>query len=162
MPFPLALALLAAAPAEIPTGPQLAQEIRAADAALFAAYFGPCDPARVAMRVTPDVEMYHDRGGALLGRDAFMATYEKLCRERSAPDAWRSRRALVEGSFRVDPVPGYGAIEEGDHQFYERKGEGPEKLAGTAHFVQLWKWTPQGWQLSRILSYAHRAAGPTP
>lgn len=158
----VALALLTSAPEDIPTGASLAREIRAADTSFFAAYFGPCDPSQVARMVTPDVEMYHDRGGTLIGRDAFMATYEKLCRERSDPDAWRSRRALVESSFRVDPVPGYGAIEEGDHQFYERKGDGPEKLAGIAHFVQLWKWTPRGWQLSRILSYAHRAAAPTP
>ena len=64
---------------------------------------------------------------------------------------------LVAGTLHVDPVPGYGAIEEGDHVFYERKGDGPEKLVGRAHFVQLWRKGEDGWRLARVLSYAHRA-----
>ncbi|MHA6719908.1 nuclear transport factor 2 family protein [Sphingomonas sp. RS6] len=154
----LAQSLAASAPAAIPIGEELTQQIRTADAALFTAYFGQCEPSRMATMITPDIEMYHDRTGALIGQDAFMATYKNLCEPRRAPDAWRNRRALVENSLRVDPVPGFGAIEEGDHLFYERKGDGPEKRAGSAHFVQLWKWTPTGWQLARVFSYAHRAA----
>jgi hypothetical protein len=57
----------------------------------------------------------------------------------------------------VDPVPGYGAMEAGEHVFYERKGAGPERLAGSARFAMVWKKTEAGWQLSRILSYAHKA-----
>ncbi|MBC7047371.1 nuclear transport factor 2 family protein, partial [Salmonella enterica subsp. enterica serovar Heidelberg] len=88
---------------------------------------------------------------------AFVALYAKQCEARKAPGAWRSRRALLPVSLRVDPVPGYGAIEEGDHFFYERRGDGPEKLVGRAHFVQLWKKAPDGWRVARILSYAHQA-----
>lgn len=142
----------------IPTGDALTAEIKAADADLFATFFQACDPARMAKLVTPDVEMYHDRGGVVAtSGPAFVALYTKDCEAKKAPDAWRSRRELLPETLHVDPVPGFGAIEEGEHVFYERKGDGPEKLVGRARFVHLWKKGPDGWRLSRILSYAHRA-----
>ena len=63
------------------------------------------------------------------------------------------------GTLTVAPVPGVGAIEAGEHLFYERQGEGPERLAGRARFAHLWVLTPAGWRLSRAFSYAHAAAG---
>ncbi|MDQ0248831.1 hypothetical protein J2W22_000878 [Sphingomonas kyeonggiensis] len=137
--------------------PALLAEVKAADSALFETFFERCEPTRMAAMVTPDLEMYHDKGGVVAtSREGFVALYAKECERRKAPDSWRSRRALVPETLHVDPVPGYGAIEEGDHVFYERKGDGPEKLVGKAHFVHLWKKTPDGWQAARILSYAHR------
>ena len=49
-------------------------------------------------------------------------------------------------------------MEAGDHQFFERKGKGPERLAGRARFTMVWVWSEAGWKLSRIMSYAHKAA----
>ncbi len=149
----LSIALLRSAP-----DPALLAEVKAADTALFETFFERCDPARLASQVTPDFEMYHDKDGVVAtSGKAFVALYAKGCEAKKAPDAWRSRRALLPGTLRVDPVPGYGAIEEGDHVFYERKGDSPEKLVGKAHFVQLWKKGPDGWRVARILSYAHQA-----
>src|SRR5687768_184603 len=129
--LPLALALLLAAPE-----PDLTAQIAAADSQFFGLFFEQCDPARLATMVTGDFEMFHDKGGLVFTTGAaLVADYATKCEARKAPDAWRSRRALVPGTMRVDPVPGYGAIEEGDHVFYERKGDGPEKLVGRAHFV---------------------------
>ena len=60
------LALLAAAPPAPPqtAGPvptqELTDEIAAADAALFAAFFDRCDIAALSAMVTDDFEMYHD------------------------------------------------------------------------------------------------------
>lgn len=164
MPLLLALMLQAApAPAPavtIPTGEALTSAIAAADAALFHTFFEECDPARLDAMLTPDFEMYHDRDG-LVARDSkgFVAAYAKTCEAKKAPDAWRSRRELVAGTLHVEPIPGFGAIEEGDHVFYEGQGDGPKKLVGRAHFVQLWQLTPTGWRLSRVFSYSHRAAG---
>jgi Domain of unknown function (DUF4440) len=154
-----ALALLAAA-TTLPEGPALREEVRAADDRFFALFFDArCHPTEVRAMLADDVEMYHDKGGVVATSAAqFMADYEKSCAARAAPDAWRSRRELVPESLRVDPVPGFGAIEDGDHRFYERKGDGPERLAGLAHFTQLWVKDQQGWKLKRIFSFAHRAA----
>lgn len=155
-----ALLLVAAAPVALPQGDQLRGEVRAADERFFAAYFGnACQPDLIRAMLTDDFEMYHDKGGVIATNAAmFMRDYAENCATRAATDAWRSRRELVADSLTVDPVPGLGAIEDGDHRFYERRGEGPERLAGTAHFTQLWARTADGWQLKRVFSFSHRAA----
>lgn len=148
------------APVTLPPQPALTEQIAARDAELFKLVFEECDPARVADLLTADLEFYHDKAGVERGRDAFVAQYAKDCKAREDPQAWRSRRELVRSSLRVDPVPGYGAIEAGEHLFYERKGvKGTEKLAGRAKFAQLWVLEGDGkWRLSRVFSYAHTAA----
>jgi hypothetical protein len=130
------LVLLAVA---IPEQPALNHQIAARDAEFFGLFFTGCDPVRARQLVTDDLEFYHDKGGLVAAK----------------PDAWRSRRELVAGSMRVWPVPGFGAIEQGDHLFYERKGDGPEKLVGRASFTQVWRLEADGWRLARVLSYAH-------
>lgn len=106
------------------------------------------------------MEFYHDKGGmGPRGGDAFIAGYAKDCEAKKKPDAWRSRRELVPGTLKVWPVSGFGAIEQGEHLFYERRGDGPEKLVGRALFTQLWQLAPDGWRLSRIFSYDHSPAG---
>lgn len=157
--FPLAFlaAQVVAAPA-LPQGPALTEAIRARDAALFALVFDACAPERLRAMVTPDFEMYHDREGVVATTaDAFVSGYARSCAARNAPDAWRSRRELVASTLNVHPVPGYGAIEDGEHVFYERRGDGPERLVGRARFTQLWRLTPDGWRLARVFSYGHRA-----
>jgi len=48
---------------------------------------------------------------------------------------------------------------DGIHLFYERKGDGPERLAGRACFTQLWTLGADGvWRLARIFSFAHEKA----
>jgi hypothetical protein len=153
----LAAAQAAAAPA-LPQGAALTEALRARDAALFALVFTACDPERLRAMVTPDFEMYHDRDGVVAtNADAFVNDYARSCTERRAPDAWRSRRELVASTLNVHPVPTSGAIEDGEHVFYERRGDGPERLVGRARFTQLWRLTPDGWRLARVFSYAHRA-----
>jgi hypothetical protein len=150
---------LAAAAVTIPEGSMLNDTIHKRDTEFFHIYFDQCKPAQVRAMITDDFEMYHDKGG-VVARSAqpFIDDYIKSCTEKLKPDAWRSRRELVTASLKVHPVPGFGAIEEGDHVFYERQGDGPEKKAGIAHFVQLWESTPDGWKLTRVFSYAHAKA----
>ena len=151
-------ALLAAA--AIPAQPALTEQIAARDADLFETLFLGCDPAKMGDFVTKDLEFYHDKGGVMRGREAFVDQYAKDCEARKDPAAWRSRRELLRPSLHVDPIPNYGAIETGDHVFYERKGvNGTEKLAGKARFANLWVLEADGkWRLSRVFSYAHQPA----
>lgn len=155
-----ALALFSAAAVTLPEGAALREEVRAADDRFFTLYFDArCHPEEVRAMIADDLEMYHDKGG-VVATDAehFMADYRQGCSARAGADAWRSRRELAAESLVVDPVPGFGAIEDGDHRFYERRGDGPERLAGMAHFTQLWVKSPDGWRLKRIFSFSHRAA----
>ena len=66
----------------------------------------------------------------------------------------------MDSSLQVDPVPGYGAMEAGDHLFYEREGaNGTEKLAGRARFAMVWALGSDGkWRLARVLSFGHAKA----
>jgi hypothetical protein len=163
MPF-LAFAAAAAqasVPAvTLPEPVELAGQIAARDSEFFQLFFEGCDPARVRTMIADDIEMYHDKGGFVWrGADGVVAEYAKACEERRKPGAWRSRRELVRDTLRVDPVPGHGAIEDGVHVFYERKGDGPERLAGRARFTQLWTLGADGaWRLARIFSFAHEKA----
>ena len=164
--FALAAAQPVAGAVVLPEGPALTEAIRARDAELFRLIFLGCDPERLRTLITPDFEMYHDREGVVAtNAETFIQGYARSCSGRAAPDAWHSRRELVAASLRVDPVPGHGAIEDGEHLFYEWQGaaQGPEdragRLVGRARFTQLWRLTPDGWRLARVFSFAHTAAG---
>lgn len=136
---------------------QLRETIRERDAVLFGAVFDTCDMAVLATVVADDLEFYHDKGGfnARSGKE-FIDGVAKGCEARKEPDSWRSRRELVADSLRVYPIPGYGAMEIGTHTFHERRGDGPERLAGTAEFSQVWRYADGEWRVTRVLSYAHR------
>jgi hypothetical protein len=152
----------APAPVAVPEQPALTEAIARADAELFALLFtGRCDTGRMRAMLADDMEFYHDKDGLVAGNaDAFVALFAKNCAERQKPGAWRSRRELVRASLHVDPVPGHGAIEAGEHLFYERKGaDGAEQLVGRARFAQVWALGRDGrWRLSRVLSFAHGPA----
>jgi hypothetical protein len=158
-------ALLAAAPAPptppppLEKGAELTAEIRKADSALFGLFFEGCDAEKLRGIVSDSLEFYHDKGGLVAtSGQQFVDEYAGNCEKRKAPDAWRSRRALVPESLHVDPVPGFGAMEVGEHLFYERQGDGPERLAGRAGFAMVWQWDEGVWKLHRVLSFGHKPA----
>ena len=149
----------AIAPINVPTGAALQSAIAARDDEFFDLFFSGCDPDRLATMLTPDFEFYHDREGVVTRTAApFVAQYREHCEAGKAPDAWHSRRELVASSLRVFPIKGYGAIEQGEHLFYERRGEGSERLAGRAAFSQLWALDGGVWKLARVFSFDHSAA----
>jgi len=157
-----ALMFIAVAPepmkVTVPPAPELKRAIEERDAELFEVVFLRCEPKRLRSMLTDDFEMYHDRDGVVAkSADKFVADYAQECAARM-PAGWSSRRELVRETLVVDHVPGFGAIEDGEHRFYERKGQGPEHLAGQAHFTHLWALTPGGWKLARVLSFSHKAA----
>lgn len=143
---------------QIPDQPELTPIIAARDTALFTTMFDRCDPAALADLVTGDLEFYHDKGGLTATRTAFVDGYAKSCEAAKAPDAYRSRRELVPGTMRVYAIPGVGAVEEGSHLFYERQGDGPEKLVGRARFSMLWRLEGDQWRLARAFSIDHAPA----
>lgn len=148
-------------PVTVPPQPELTEQIRKADADLFTLFFeSQCDIPRFRSMITDDVEFYHDKGGFNVRKpEDFVAQYRQRCTDNANPANWRVRRELVPGSLHVDPIPGWGAMEVGDHLFYERHGvNAPEKLVGKAKFAMVWVLGADGkWRVSRVLSYAHEA-----
>ncbi|WIY70538.1 nuclear transport factor 2 family protein [Aquidulcibacter paucihalophilus] len=152
------LALVQTGPVTLPDGPALTAAIAERDAELFSVMFDRCEPGALSDIITADFEFYHDKAGRMAGREAFVGDYAASCEARKAPDAWRSRRALVADSLKVYPIPGYGAVEEGTHLFYERQGDGPERLVGRARFSIVWTLEDGRWRAGRALSIDHAPA----
>ncbi len=135
----------------------LTDEVKAADAALFSAFFDRCDIPALSKMLTDDFEMIHDKGGRIAGSKAEMiANSEKICARQKTGEDYRARRELVVESLKVYPVNNYGAIEIGEHRFYQLLPGKPEKLVEVALFTHVWKQEADGWKLTRVLSYDHR------
>jgi hypothetical protein len=127
----------------------LYQRMLALDTALFDSFNRCSDPAELEKHVTffaKDVEFYHDLGGVTLGVDGLMAnTRKNVC--------GKFRRELDLSSFRVFPIPGYGAMTIGTHRFCHS----PTTCEGIGEFTTVWRENNGVWQITRALSYAHRS-----
>ncbi len=124
----------------------LTQTITALDAKVFDAY-NRCDLDAFGSYFSAKVEFYHDKGGATFDRETVVANTRKyICR--------KVRRELVPATLKVYPVKDYGAIEEGEHRFCQiASGE----CEGSAKFLMIWQHKGGKWQMTRVISYGHRA-----
>jgi hypothetical protein len=140
----------AQSPDDATASQELYATIAESDTALFEA-FNTCDLARFAAFFVENPEFYHDKTGLETSRQGVVdAVKENIC--------GKVRRELVRDSLEVYPIPNYGAVETGVHRFYEvarGKDAGP---VGIAKFLQIWQKTSDGWKVSRVVSYDHRAA----
>ncbi len=71
----------------------------------------------------------------------------------------RYTRQRVPGSLRVHPVKDFGAIAQGEHRFCQTDSA---RCDGLADFTMLWRLRDGRWQVTRVLSYGHRAAADQP
>jgi len=126
----------------------LYQKMLALDTAMFDSFNRCADPAQLAKHAAffaKDVEFYHDLGGVEWGADAVVETTRKnVC--------GKFRRELDAPSFRVYPIPGFGAMTMGTHRFCHT----PTTCEGIGEFAIVWKQTGDVWQVTRALSFAHR------
>ncbi|MGH9577490.1 MAG: nuclear transport factor 2 family protein [Terriglobales bacterium] len=135
----------------------LHDEIAVQDRILFGAVFDTCDTAALAALIANDFEMVHDKGGLTATSGAqFVASIAAMCARQKTGEDYRARRELVAGSMKVYPIAHYGAIQVGEHRFYQLLPGKPEKLVEIALFTHLWKREGAGWRLARVLSYDHR------
>jgi hypothetical protein len=142
---------LRAQSSEAGSGPSLAETIAKLDEQAFAAFNRCADPAELdahAAFFADDVEFYHDTGGVTWNRADMLANTRKYA-------CGHFTRELVRGSLSVYPIKDFGAIEQGSHRFCQ---VGSTTCDGVAEFVILWHRTENGWKITRVLSYGHRAA----
>jgi hypothetical protein len=128
----------------------LTRTISALDEAAFDAFNRCSDPVQLSKHATffdVDVEFYHDNGGVTWTREAMLANTSKYA-------CGKYRRELIAGSLKVFPVKDFGAIAQGTHQFCGLPS-GP--CEGRAEFTTLWRLRDNAWQMTRVLSYGHRA-----
>lgn len=133
----------------------LLETITALDARVFEAFNRCADPRQLDVHAgyfAEDVEFYHDSGGVTWTRDAMLENTRKHA-------CGNYTRALVQGSLQVHPVRDFGAISQGVHRFCKTGGDACD---GLADFVMVWRLRDGQWQVTRVLSYGHRAAGASP
>jgi ketosteroid isomerase-like protein len=126
----------------------LYQVIAAQDSAMFAAY-NRCDLDALASFFVEDLEFYHDQTGLSRGRQALVNAVERnIC--------GKVRRDLVPGSLEVYPLRSYGAVATGIHKFCDPRSHADCLTdGGPARFITLWRWTDDGWKITRVISYDH-------
>lgn len=128
----------------------LLQKISALDAAVFDAFNHCSSPAQLQKHASffaPDVEFYHDTGGVTWTREEMIErTRQNVC--------GHFRRELVAGSLKVFPIKDFGAMEQGVHRFCQFN---TGTCDGVAEFVIVWRQQGDAWQITRVLSYGHRA-----
>jgi hypothetical protein len=145
----------AANPANQIVPDQLQDIIAALDTAVFDSFNRCSDPEQLAKHASyfsKDVEFYHDTGGVTWSRDEMLANTKKnVC--------GHFRRELVPGTLKVFPIKGFGAIAQGSHRFCQFT---TGKCEGLADFTIIWREQAGTWQITRVLSYGHRAAVSRP
>ncbi len=149
----LALAPLATAPAFAAeaTAPSLKDTIAALDRDVFDSFNRCSDPQQLhkhAGYFDPAVEFYHDTGGVTWTRDAMLANTRKYV-------CGNFTRELIPGTLEVFAIKDFGALARGQHRFCDSKTHACD---GLADFTILWRHQDGQWQITRVMSYAHRAA----
>lgn len=135
------------------------QNILTMDSLLFNVGFNTCDVSQFAVLLSSDFEFIHDKDGVLNKSEFLSAFNTGLC---SSPKNYQSRRELIQESSEIFPLYKnnvlYGAIQSGNHRFYETISNEQEKYAGTAKFTHVWTLVQDEWKLMRSYSYDHQAA----
>ncbi|MCD9085800.1 nuclear transport factor 2 family protein [Stenotrophomonas sp. SY1] len=129
--------------------------IAALDQEVFDSFNRCADPAQLhkhAGYFDAAVEFYHDTGGVTWTREAMLAnTARHVCGNFT--------RQLLPETLEVFPIKDFGAIARGQHRFCDSASG---KCEGLADFTIIWRLRDGQWQITRVLSYAHRASGGTP
>lgn len=153
LPSLLLLAMLGCASLASAEESSLVDVVSRLDTEVFDAFNHCSAPAQLqkhASYFAEDVEFYHDNGGVTWSRQEMLANTEKnVC--------GHFRRELVPGTLKVYPIKDFGAIEQGVHRFCQFDSG---KCEGMADFVIVWRLKEGQWQITRVLSYGHRANEP--
>ena len=124
----------------------LYQEIANQDSIVFAA-FNSRNIELFKTKFSGDLEFFHDKGG-LTNYDHTINFLKSTAQSKSD-----LKRELVKGSLEVYPIPGYGAMQIGQHRFCHL--ENGKQDCGTFKFVHIWKKNDNQWIITRVLSYDH-------
>lgn len=140
---------------------ELFETLKANDSLLFNVGFNTCDLSQFENLMAEDLEFYHDKSGSTNSLSQFMEVMKTgICKPSKS---YKARRELVKGSLEVFPLYNngelYGAIQTGEHRFYEKnlnQPEIPEKAGSIAKFTHLWILENNQWKLKRVLSFDHK------
>lgn len=120
---------------------ELYKTIVALDSTFFDAY-NHCDMGKQAEFYSDSIEFFHDKGGLETSKKKILAdTKKNIC--------GKVTRQIVKGSIEVSPIPGYGAVELGSHQFHNKK---ENTTSRPIKFVIVWKNDGGKWTITKVIS----------
>jgi hypothetical protein len=112
------------------------------DSVYFNAY-NSCDMETQTALYSDSLEFYHDASGLQTSKQAVLdAIKRNICGKVS--------RVLVKGSIEVYPLPGFGAVEMGLHQFINHAEN--DHLSDPDKFILIWRLKNGQWQITRVIS----------
>jgi hypothetical protein len=112
------------------------------DSTFFQAY-NNCDLATQERFLSDSIEFFHDKSGLETSKKNILASTKKyIC--------GKVTRELVKGSVEVSPLPGYGAVELGEHMFHNNQEKNNTPHA--SKFVIIWRNNNGKWTITKIIS----------
>ncbi|MBK9256186.1 MAG: nuclear transport factor 2 family protein [Saprospiraceae bacterium] len=124
-----------------PVSKEIFDVIVSMDKKFFNAY-NTCKISTVDSLLSNDIEFYHDLGGLSTSKIQILdGLKNNIC--------GKVTRVLKEGSIEVYPIKDYGAVQMGQHGFYNRAENNTIKFS---KFVHIWRFESNNWQLTRVVS----------
>lgn len=125
----------------VPVDRELYNTVVALDKRFFEAY-NTCDMETQNELMSEDIEFFHDKGGLATSKSQIMESLKNnIC--------GKVTRTLIEGSVEVYPIAGYGAVQMGEHKFFNNQE--PNAKSIPSKFVTIWKNTNGNWQITRVI-----------
>ena len=127
------------------------------DSIVFIEGFNKCNLTELEKIIPEDFEFYHDVGGSS-GKEIFIQNMKNnIC---ATPNN-KPIRKLVEGSIEVFPLYNqgqlYGAIQNGNHEFWIQEPNKELYQTGEAKFSTTWLLIDGKWMMKNVLSFDHKA-----
>ena len=145
------------ASAQVDQSSDLFKTLKAKDSIMFKVGFNKCEVEKSAEIIADDLEFYHDKGGIINSKEAFINQMKNgLCKSNNPEKTYRF---LVNESLEVFPMYNngelYGALQNGTHFFSPNESMTFEESDNYALFSHLWIIEDKQWKLKRVISYSH-------
>lgn len=125
-----------------PDSKELHDTIVKMDSIFFEAY-NTCKMDVQTAFYSDSIEFYHDKGGLSTSKpDILEGTRKYVC--------GKVTRQLIPGSIEVYPIKDFGAIELGQHKFFNNQE--PNAPQHISRFMIFWKKTGNGWKIMKVVS----------
>lgn len=126
------------------------------DSLLFNVGFNTCDISQFETLLSDNFEFIHDKDSISNKQEFLNSLRNGLC---NSPSTYQSRRELITESTEIYPLYKnnilYGAIQMGDHRFYQTISDEKEIYTSSAKFTHVWGLENGVWKLTKGLSYDH-------
>ena len=132
---------------QIPSDPKaLTETILHMDGVMFDA-FNSRDLEAIKNVFAVNSEFYHDRDG-VSDYETTISSFKKLFGSNT-----NLKRELIPESVKVYPIPGFGAVEIGDHKFVSV--DNGKTYTAVFHFIHTWQFKDGQWRVTRAISVGH-------